>query len=263
MMICWAPLKRFVPIKMTKLPLLVLRSLAFYVGYVTSTVVMSLLFILLFPLLGKKGRYLLASTWCNTVLSWLRICCGVRYRIIGAERIPESPAVILSNHQSSWETILFYILVYPVSPILKKELLNIPFWGWALRLQQPIAIDRSKPREAGKSLLTQGIERIKQGNSVIVFPEGTRRDVGAIRRFSRGGAKLAIAAGVPIIPVAHNAGHCWPPRQFVKRPGLVSVIIGEPIPLSEHSADSLTKQTEQWIREQVDRLESALDNSGA
>lgn len=215
---------------------------------------MSILFILLFPFLPDKGRYLFALTWCGAILGWLRVSCGVRYQISGREQIPQTPVVILSNHQSSWETILYYGLVYPVSPILKQELMGIPFWGWALRLQKPIAIDRSKPREAGRSLLTQGVERIRQGNSVIVFPEGTRRETGAIRRFSRGGAKLALAANVPVVPIAHNAGLFWPPRKFIKRPGLVRVVIGEPIQVAGKSADDLTELAEQWIRDRVDEM---------
>ena len=135
--------------------------------------------------------------------------------MVGSENLPEETAVFLANHQSSWETILFYGLIFPNSPILKKELLRIPFWGWSMWLQDPIAIDRSKPREAVKSLLTQGVDRIKNGKSVIVFPEGSRSPAGLIKRFSRGGAKLAIAAGVPIVPISHNAGDCWPPRESV------------------------------------------------
>ncbi|NKB34676.1 MAG: 1-acyl-sn-glycerol-3-phosphate acyltransferase [Pseudomonadales bacterium] len=212
------------------------------------TIVMATVFILLFPVLSTRIRHKLASLWCNSVLNWLRLTCGVRYEIIGYENIPSEPAVFLANHQSSWETILFYKLVYPVSPILKKELLRIPFWGWSMRLQDPIAIDRSKPREAGKSLLTQGVERIRSGKSVIVFPEGSRSPAGTIKRFSRGGAKLAVAADSPIVPIVHNAGDCWPPRQFIKRPGFIKVIIGEAIATAGCSASDLTEEAEQWIR---------------
>ena len=230
---------------------LFLRSLVFYLGYVPTTILMSASFILLFPLLPARGRHVFASTWCNTVLLWLRVTCGVTYQIIGRENIPEEPVVIVSNHQSTWETILFYKLKFPVSPILKKELMNIPFWGWAMSLQKPIAIDRSQPREAVKSLLTQGVDRIKQGYSVIVFPEGTRSAAGQVRRFSRGGAKLAIVAQAPIVPIAHNAGDCWPARKFMKQPGNIRVVIGEPIAVVSQSANELTELTESWIRQQL------------
>jgi 1-acyl-sn-glycerol-3-phosphate acyltransferase len=172
----------------------------------------------------------------------------------GLENLPNKPAIILANHQSSWETILFYKLIFPVSPILKKELTRIPFWGWSMRLLKPIAIDRSKPREAGRSLLVQGVDRIQNGNSVIIFPEGSRSKYGSVKRFSRGGAKLAIAANTDIIPIAHNAGYCWPAREFTKRPGLVTVVIGERIELGERDASELTADVEDWIRKKVNEL---------
>lgn len=213
------------------------------------TVVMASVFILLFPVLSSKARYRLATVWCNSVLIWLRFSCGVKFRILGSENLPDQAAVFIANHQSSWETILFYKLAFPVSPILKKELLRIPFWGWSMHLQDPIAIDRSKPREAGKSLLTQGVKRLKNGKSVIVFPEGSRSPTGVIKRFSRGGAKLAVAAEVPIIPISHNAGDCWPARQFLKRPGLITVTIGSSVSTANRSARELTDEIELWIRQ--------------
>ena len=140
-----------------------IRSFIFYVGYYPVTVFLSIFFILLFPILPPKGRHIFASIWCGFILGSLRLCCGVRYVVHGLENLPNAPAIILANHQSSWETILFYKLIYPVSPILKKELTQIPFWGWSMRLLKPIAIDRSKPREAGRSLLIQGVDRIQKG----------------------------------------------------------------------------------------------------
>ena len=233
---------------------LALRSFIFYIGYYSVTIFLSIFFILLFPILPPKGRHIFASVWCGFILGWLRLCCGVRYVIHGKENLPKSPAIIIANHQSSWETILFYKLVFPVSPILKKELTEIPFWGWSMRLLKPIAIDRSKPREAGRSLLIQGVDRIQNGNSIIVFPEGSRSQSGTVRRFSRGGAKLAIAANTEIVPIAHNAGYCWPAREFIKRPGIVTVVIGKKIELGERDASELTAYVENWIREKVAEL---------
>ena len=227
------------------------RSALFYAGYFSVTVVLATLFILIFPLVKERTRYVMATWWCNFILGWLRLCCGVRYTIIGRQNLPTEPVVILSNHQSQWETILFYKLVFPVAPILKRELLRIPFWGWAMKLQRPIAIDRSNPREAGKSLLIQGVDRIKRGYSIIIFPEGTRSRPGTMKKFSRGGARLAVAAKAPIIPIAHNAGICWPPRSFLKYPGTITVTIGAPIPTLNRSSDELTEVVESWIREQL------------
>lgn len=232
-------------------PFLALRSFLFYLGYVPITIVMSTLFITLFPLLPEKSRQGFSIAWAKTILGWLRVTCGVRYRLIGQENLPDYPVVVLANHQSSWETLFFYQLIQPLAPILKKELLRIPFWGWALRLLKPIAIDRSRPRNAGKSLLKQGVRRLREGHSVIIFPEGTRSEVGSIRNFSRGGAKLALAAGVPVLPIALNAGKCWPPRRFLKFPGLITVEIGEPISAAGHDAGSMTEAAETWIRQRV------------
>jgi 1-acyl-sn-glycerol-3-phosphate acyltransferase len=231
--------------------LLIIRSIAFYLGYIPITIVISFVFILLLPLLPRRGRYLLATFWCHVILTWLKLTCGVNYEVSGKANLPDFPVVALSNHQSSWETIYFYTLLYPVSPIIKRELTNIPFWGWAIRLLKPIAINRSKPREAGKSLLVQRVARIKEGNSVIVFPEGTRSRPDQVKRFSRGGAKLAVAAQTAILPLAHNAGRCWPPRGFIKYPGTIQVSIGEVIPATGKSADELAIEAESWIRQQV------------
>ncbi|HBU78294.1 MAG TPA: 1-acyl-sn-glycerol-3-phosphate acyltransferase, partial [Muricauda sp.] len=109
---------------------------------------------------------------------------------------------------------------------------------------------RSQPREAGKSLLTQGVARIREGISIFVFPEGTRSKAGEIRRFSRGGGKLAVRAGAPIVPIAHNTGDCWPARAFLKYPGSITVVIGEPIATTDKSANEVTEQAELWIRQQ-------------
>ena len=235
---------------MFKQLILILRSALFYVGYVLATIVMSFIFILLFPLMSPRRRHGFAAAWCKSILGWLRLSCGVNYEITGTDNLLEQPAVHLSNHQSSWETLLFYTLIFPISPILKMELLKIPFWGWALRLLKPIAIDRSKPREAARSLLLQGEQRLNEGNSIIIFPEGTRSEPGTIREFSRGGASLAVAADVPIVPIVHNAGYTWPARQFIKYPGTVSVVVGQAIQINGRSVNELTETVEQWTREQ-------------
>jgi len=232
-------------------PVLLLRSFLFYLGYYLGTLFFSLICFLVVWFIPKPKRYLFNVLWCRFILEWLRITCGVRHEVSGLENIPNRPVVVLSNHQSEWETIFLYTYLAPICPILKKELLNIPFWGWALRLQQPIAIDRSKPHEAGKFILTQGQARIQDGLSVIIFPEGTRTHVDKIKKFSRGGAKLAIASKVPILPVAHNAGHCWPPHRVLKFPGIIHVYIGKSIDTTDENASALTDSAEKWIRQHI------------
>lgn len=234
-----------------------IRSSLFYAGYVTATVIVGgflLLFVWLFP---ADHRHLFYVAWCRFVLFWLRVTCGIRYDIRGLENVPDGASVVLSNHQSEWETLFLYAVFAPVCPILKKELLDIPLWGWALRLQRPIAIDRGKPREAGKSMLLQGVVRIREGWSVVVFPEGTRSANGVGQKFSRGAATLALAASAPIVPVAHNAGHCWPAHRFLKQPGVISVVIGEPVAVSGRTASELTDQLRVWVQAQLEHTNSS------
>jgi len=234
-----------------------LRSFVFYVGYFIATVITSIVCMMIFWVLPLKKRFFVYSLWCRFVLFWLRVVCGVKYDIQGMENIPEHPVVVLSTHQSAWETIFLYYAISPVCPILKKELLSIPFWGWAMRLQKPIAIDRSKPREAGRSLLIQGRERLKDGLSVVIFPEGTRSPAGTVKHFSRGGAKLAVTAGVPVLPVIHNAGSCWPAHSLIKRPGVIRVRIGELIAVKNRSSTEVTDAFADWVTANMAVIQSS------
>jgi 1-acyl-sn-glycerol-3-phosphate acyltransferase len=170
---------------------------------------------------------------------------------VGLENIPDAPTVVLSKHESQWETYYLQVTLRPIATILKAELLDIPGFGWGLRLMEPIPIDRSAPREAIKQMLHLGGERLKSGLSVLVFPEGTRTEPGKLGRFARGGANLAIKAGVQVLPIAHNAGNCWPPHKWIKRPGTITVSIGEPIPTEGRSAAEITEQASAWIRQEI------------
>jgi len=231
-----------------------LRSLVFSAGYTVLTLITSTLVFTTIWFLPARMRFFYYGTWCRAVIGWAAIVCGVRYRIIGRENIPDYPVVVLSNHQSTWETFFLYQAFEPAVPILKKELLKIPFFGWALRLQKPIAIDRSKPREATKSMLSQGSKRLLNGMSVIVFPEGTRSPAGMLGRFSRGGAQLATATSTPVVPVIHNAGNCWPSGQWHKRPGEITVVIGKPVISEGKSAHQLLDEFNDWVDEQAPAL---------
>ena len=232
----------------------ILRSLLFFAGYTVLTVTTATLVFLTIWFLPPRARFFYYSTWCRAIIGWAAIVCGVRYKIKGRENIPDYPVVVMSTHQSTWETFYLYYAFEPAVPILKKELLNIPFFGWALSLQKPIAIDRRRPREATKSMLSQGTQRLLDGMSVIVFPEGTRASVGRVGRFSRGGAQLAVATSTPIVPVIHNAGTCWPSGDWRKRPGAVVVIIGKPNPSEGKTSQELLAEFDRWVDEQAPRL---------
>lgn len=234
------------------------RASIFYLGYSLTLVIWAPLCLLLAPLLSLRARYRLCLVWNHFALWWLGLVCGVRCKVEGAVEKPREPVVVLSNHQSPWETLFLVQFFEPICPILKIELLSIPFFGWALRLLRPIAIDRSKRREARGTLLSQGQDRLGLGLSVLVFPEGTRLDPGQARKFSSGGVELAIAAGAPIVPVMHDAGCFWPAKRLAKQAGTITVQIGEPIPSAGRDPRELTEEVSRWIKTRFDALHPEL-----
>ncbi|WP_163577725.1 lysophospholipid acyltransferase family protein [Halomonas faecis] len=225
----------------------VIRSGIFYIGYFAAMLVCGLLFLLPSPFLPLKSRYRLLNLYNHFIIAWFRLVCGVRYEIRGRERLPPGPCVILSNHQSEWETVYLQLIKPPVCTVLKKELLNIPLFGWGLRLLHPIALDRSRPARAMKQVLTQGKQRLEEGLSVLIFPEGTRVDPGARKRYSKSGAVIACRAGVPVVPVAHNAGERWPGRHWVKNPGTLRLVVGEPIATEGRTPEEVLVEVEAWV----------------
>ena len=187
-------------------------------------------------------------TWANAIIVfWLRVTCGIRLRVDGLGNLPKTPCVAMANHQSAWETYFLQRILIPVSTILKRELIRIPFFGWGLYFMRPIAIDRDNPRRAMKQVQNQGLERLAQGNNVIIFPEGTRVPFGETGKYARSGANLAIAASVPVVPIAHNAGYCWPAGTFLKKPGMIHVVIGSPISSDNKDSRQLTEEVKNWI----------------
>lgn len=225
-----------------------LRSVLFYAGYALSLLLFTPFCLLFGWLLPIRPRYRAFVLWNRFALFWLRLCCGVRYEVLGEENLPAAPYVMASNHQSPWETIFLYQRYCPLCAILKKELLSIPFFGWSLRLLEPIAIDRSRRREARGMLLSQGRARLAEGLSVLVFPEGTRVDPGQEKAWSHGAAELAITGAVPIVPVAHNAGVYWPARRLVKYPGTIQVRIGPALSTQGREPRELTQALYEWTR---------------
>lgn len=232
-------------------PIMLLRSVLFYILYMLIVFVFGLVATCSGPFLSYLNRHRLLTTAGMLINRALSLTCGIKVQVDGLENVPQTPCVILSKHQSTWEVFFLQRLFMPVSTILKQELLKIPFFGWGIRLMHPIAIDRSNPRHAMKQVMQQGKQRLDEGNRVVIYPEGSRIPFGKIGKYGRSGAALAIAAGVPIIPVAHNAGYCWPARQLMKRPGTIHVIIGKPIIVApESSSQIVTEQVRDWIETQ-------------
>ncbi len=231
-----------------------LRSLVFHILQVAVTIPYGLAALLFHPL-PPLLRYRLVKPWTRLILWFARWVLGIRHRAIGLEHLPRGPCVVLAKHQSAWETMaLQLILPQPVSFVLKKELLRIPFFGWGLAMASPIAIDRAAGRQALKTLEREGIERLSQGFWVVVFPEGSRMPPGSKGRYNVGGAWLAVKAGVPVLPVAHNAGRLWGINAFVKHPGEITVVIGPPIPTAGRKPAEVMAEVEAWIEGQMATL---------
>lgn len=233
--------------------MLILRNVVFYLGYWLSLPVFGLGGLILWPVTSFRTRSRFVTLWNRFVVWWLKVICGVRYELRGLENLPQAPSVILANHQSAWETLVLQYLFQPASTVLKKELLNLPVFGWGLRAMEPIAIDRSNPREALKAVKRDGLARLDAGNHVLIFPEGTRKAPGQLGSFARSGADIACAGSYNIIPVAHNAGHCWPAHRWLKKPGLITLTVGPAIATAEKNSKAATEQARQWIAAQLEQ----------
>lgn len=234
-------------------PGIVLRSILFALFQFVSTLIFTVIALLAFPF-KPLTRYRIISNWAHLNVAAARILCGIRYRVIGNEHIPREPCIILSKHQSAWETMAYQVIFPPQVWVLKRELLWVPFFGWGLAMLSPIAIDRGAARRALKQTLDQGRDRLAQGFSIVIFPEGTRTLPGQRSKYHPGGAWLALQTGTPVVPVAHNAGELWRRNAFLKRPGLITVSIGAPIPPQDKDVNELNQQVEQWIEGEMIRI---------
>ena len=231
----------------------VLRSALFALALILITPPYAIVALLSFPL-PRMARYRLISAWSRLMLRLARVLCGIRWRIEGRRHLPDEPAVILSQHQSAWETLAFQEIFPPQVQVLKRELLWIPFFGWGLALMSPIAINRARGIAALREMARKGRERLAQGFWVVIFPEGTRVPPGKKREYQQGGAWLAVNCGVPVVPVAHNAGKLWPRNAFLKRSGTVTVRIGPQIDTAGRQPKAVIAQVKAWIEAQQETL---------
>lgn len=234
-----------------------LRSLLFFVGMLATAILYTPFAILVSPL-PPVLRSRLIGYWAKLTVAWLRLTCGLRYRVSGLANLPPTPCVILSKHQSAWETIAYQEIFPPQAWVLKRELLWIPLFGWGLAATKPIAIDRAGGVRALDDVIKQGLERLAGGRYVVVFPEGTRMAPGQRGRYNPGGAMLAHKAGVPVVPVAHNSGSYWSKRGFLKRAGVIEVRVGPPIAVDGKRPKQINAEAEDWIESQMPELEPGL-----
>jgi 1-acyl-sn-glycerol-3-phosphate acyltransferase len=229
--------------------MMIFRNLLFYLGVIPSVMLFGTVALLIF-FLPYQYRYWIITRWSYFFIFWAKATCGLQYQVEGISHLPKKPVIVLANHQSTWETIFFQMLLPPQCWVLKKDLLYIPLFGWGLALLEPIAIHR-KQLNSIKELLRQGKQRLQQHRWIIIFPEGTRAKPGEDRRFSRTGAALAKSSHTPIIPIAHNAGVFWPKGVLIKKPGIIKISIGPMIEPEEKSVTEINQIAETWIKEKI------------
>ncbi len=231
-------------------PELYIRSSIFWIFHSLSLlpVVGSLLIFFWLPI---NMRYAIASSWAKMNMVFLRWFCNLDYEIKCPENIPQQASLVLSNHQSTWETLAFQDFLPNQLWVLKKELLRIPLFGWGLAIISPIAIDRSAGKKAVDQIVEQGEQKLAQGRWVIVFPEGTRMSPGTNSKYKMGGFIFASRMKHPVLPVAHNAGEFWPKHSFIKYPGTITVSIGEAFDAYGMEPDEVKNRVETWIKQEL------------
>ncbi|HEX8986813.1 MAG TPA: lysophospholipid acyltransferase family protein [Rhodocyclaceae bacterium] len=234
-----------------------LRSALFMLALVVLTPLLVTL-LLLFGWLPARRRRQIAMGWVHPA-SWLvEHLLGIRMHVVGAENIPDRPCVILSKHQSAWETIMLQKIFPLPAFVYKRELHWLPFFGWGLWLMPFVGIDRNAGKQALSQVAERGKQRLDEGYPIVVFPEGTRVPPGQKKRYKIGGAYLAQQSGAPVVPIALNSGECWRRKAFVKRPGVVTVSIGPAIDPAGLSAEDINLRAETWIENEMRRISPHL-----
>lgn len=226
--------------------ILYIRSVLFWIGFIVNTTVFGSL-VLIFFFMPSSFRLKIARAWSVSNSFLLKVFCGIDFVVEGQENLKRSNAIILSKHQSTWETLAFHSITPYVRWVFKRELMYIPIFGWALALTDPIALNRGAGRAAINELIKKGTQKLNDGKWLLLFPEGTRTAPGKTHKYKIGGALLAEKSGYPVIPIAHNAGEFWPRHSFIKWPGTISVVIGPAIESKGRTADVINKEVFDWI----------------
>lgn len=232
---------------------LTLRSTLFWIGFFPVTLLAALLVSSLFftPL---TVRISIIKLWIDYSLSSLRILCGLKYQIEGLENIPEHGFIVMSKHSSTWEAIVMQKFFDPMIWVVKRELIWIPLFGWALRAMNAIALDRGTGRKAINQLILESKQRMDQGRILMLFPEGTRVPPMQQKPFKMGGAIVSEKTGYAVLPIAHNAGEFWPRHSWIKWPGTIRIVIGKPIEPGSRNADEIISEVREWINTTCDDI---------
>ena len=242
---------------MTKL-ILMIRSVLWHIWTATALVPLALGLLVCSPFMGWRFLYRFGQWWTNWSIYGLKWICGVHWRITGSENLPTdgSKTILLSKHQSAWETLSYLALSpTPLCFVYKKELHWVPFFGWAIARIQMIHIDRSQRAQAFKKVVEQGKRVMSENRWVIMFPEGTRIARGKVGQYKAGGTRLACETGAQVVPIAVSSARCWPRNSFVKYPGLIEISIGAPISSEGQTPDSLLGQVQSWIEAEMQRID--------
>jgi 1-acyl-sn-glycerol-3-phosphate acyltransferase len=238
-----------------------LRSALFIVWMIVTVVPIATAVVVASIFVKGTPLYWMCISWLRLVIWGARVICGVRARVQGMHHVPTAEqgkqAVLLaSKHQSTWETFAYPTLMsHPLCYVFKKELLLIPFFGWAIGRLDMVHIDRSKRTEAWNKVAEQGRQFMGHGNWVIMFPEGTRSERGHKGTYKAGAARLAITTGTPIVPIAVASARCWPRKSFLLRPGVIDISIGAPIAVDGRQPDELMREVETWIEAEMRRID--------
>ena len=233
--------------------MLLLRSLLYFVGSIISLVLIS--FVGLFLIFtGYPTRQKFLSKWPIFCIWWLKVTLNITTEVIGRENVLKEPCIIISNHQSTWETLAFQTIFPAHTWVLKRELLWLPVFGWSLALLNPIIINRGDKLNAIKKVIRQGADRLKRGISIVIYPEGTRQPYNQLGVYQNGGSAIAKKTGCSIVPVYHNAGKLWAKGAFIKKSGAITLVIGKAISPSNLKPSELTEQIRQWTLEQESKF---------
>ena len=236
-----------------------IRSVLHMLWLILTVIPWALFVVIASLFVNSTTMYWMCARWLRLIVDSGTVILGIQNRVTGMENLPtgeKSPAVLLVKHQSTWETLVMpAIMPHPLAYVFKKELLYIPFFGWAMARMDMIHIDRSQGKRAFSKVVEQGKRLMEQGTWVIMFPEGTRIPRGQKGEYKSGGTRLAIQAGVPVIPIAVTSAKCWPRKAFIKRPGIVDISIGKPIPTVGRRHDELMLEVENWIEAEMHRLD--------
>lgn len=236
-----------------------LRTVLFYVlFYAPFTIIWSTVFMIFGMLIPTRYRALVVvGGWSKATTFATKWILGINYKVTGWENVPKDRAfVVVANHQSAWETFFLFNITPFQTQVIKKSLLKIPFFGWAYSLMKPIAIDRADRKGAMKQLITIGTDRLKDGFSIVIYPEGTRTEPGNARNFSRGGFAVAANAEVEVLPVAHNSGSFWLNHRFLKVPGTVEVVIHPPLMMNNDNMKENLKLAQAQVHASLNDMES-------